>query len=249
MRVIAYIFFMLALGTSAQDKLIFRDGSVRMMYVVSIAADKVYAKTKEGEPAYAIARSDLILIEQASGRRYLFAENGAAGSGKENAPVQEKKNMLGLQPFELFLGRATLVYERLSKNGTVGIVIPLSITYNPVPNATVQVFDSLTTAHLQKVGFITGFDINFYPGKNRKARFYIGLRFRYGTDVFLQNIHGYTLQTQLGWRFSRPGAHISQNLAFGFGFARIQSTNFGSFPEPKQAFGWYSVTYRFSFRW
>jgi hypothetical protein len=247
MKIFALILLLCGLEISAQDKVFFRDGTVREMQVISVTDDKVFVRENEGAVAYSLLKSDILLIDQASGRRYIFSEKGPLK--RESSSSSVKRLVLGVQPFEALWGRATVVYEHMFLDGKVGVALPLSITYNTVKNPDYLIVDSVWAAGLKKVSFITGLDVNFYVGKKENRKFFIGPRFRYGTDITLENIEGFTLQSQLGWRFAKESGRVCQHLAFGFGFARILSTSLGPFPEPKQFFGWCSVTYRLSFRW
>ena len=249
MRLYVLIFLFCSLGMNSQDKVFFRVGTVRTLQVISVTNDRVFVKDSEGSAPYSIPRSELLLIDQASGRRFIFATTKNSGENKTSKVSAERRQAVGVQPFEAFWGRATFVYEHIFLNGKVGVALPLSITYNPVRNPGYEVVDSVWASSLKKVGFITGLDLNFYVGKKTSPKFFIGPRFRYGTDILLQNIEGFTFQSQLGWRFGKEKSRICQHLALGFGFARVLATSLGPFPESKQAFGWYSATYRFSFRW
>lgn len=190
------------------------------------------------------------MAENYKGIRYIFAKEPDKIQEPVAEKVQVKRNALGIQPFGIFTGRATLVYERFTADDRIGFVFPLSLTFDPSGWIYNSRGDSSLNSikRMRGVGFIGGADVNFYFTKNDPA-FFIGPRFRYGTDVFLLGIEAYTLQTQIGFRFGNPGSAFIQHLSLGFGFARILSSPGSRQINSKESYGWYSINYRLGIRW
>jgi hypothetical protein len=245
MRGMFIIAFLGSLLLKGQDKMFFRDGTVRTVTVVSVNDDQVYFREADQNGVQKIRKELLLMIEHQDSRTHVFAKPAP----QSTLAVTGRRNMMGIQPFGLITGRATVAYERLSADERIGVVLPFTLTFNPRYGTYETVLDSSLTAGRNEVGFITGIDVNFYLGKKKRSRFFLGPRFRYGTDVFLQKIEGYTLQTQLGWRFGPDEGRLAQHLTFGFGFVKVLSTILGPFPFPARSFGWFSAGYRVSFRW
>ncbi len=233
----------------AQDKLIYKNGGVRKGQLISVSKELVYFRQSDSSATEQILRSDLLLAETAEGTRYIFAPGGEPD--KKTDPSKMRRNSLTVQPLGIFVGRATFVYERLSDDEKIGFAVPLSLTFDPFGPIYQTGIDTGFAAirRITGVNFITGMDVNFYLSKKEFSRFFIGPRFRYGTDVFLREVEAYTLQTQMGWRFGRSSEKIVQTLAMGFGFVKIVSSPQGTLLDPRQAYGWFSFTYRAGFSW
>jgi hypothetical protein len=250
MRLLALIFLFLLLDVKAQDKIFFREGKSKEVILISIGKELVYYKDSISGPARSVQKNKLVMIEDHKGQRYIYAPVEDQTGKRVGGAGQIHRNILGCQPFALIFGRATLVYERLNEKGNIGYVIPFSLTFDPYGSSQKQRID--TTAGANRVigiNFIIGADINFYLGQNDRSRFFIGPRFRYGTDVFLRNIEGYSYQTQIGWKFHNPGGIIVQHFSMGFGFVKLLSTPSGAIIDPRQAYAWYSINYRVGFNW
>jgi hypothetical protein len=181
-----------------------------------------------------------LLLENRRGIRYLFAAAVTTTQTQIRKPEKIQKHAIGIQPFGLFTGRATLAYEHFTADGKIGIVIPLSITFDPIGVFYNSQIDTSANApkRISGVNFISGLDVNFYVGKSEPTKFFIGPRFRYGTDVFLRNIEAFSLQTQVGWRIGSINSTFIQHISLGFGFARILES-------PGSAI----VNYRLGIRW
>jgi hypothetical protein len=148
-------------------------------------------------------------------------------------------------------GRATIVYERFTKDNKVGFVFPLSLTFDPIGTLYNSRIDTSMNSvkRIKGVNFIGGMDVNFYIGKNEHTKFFVGPRIRYGTDMFLRGIEAYSIQTQFGWKIGNPAKASIQHLSFGFGLVRILSSPAGALISPKQSYGWYSLNYRVGIKW
>ena len=251
MRFITYIFIIWSVALKAQDKLYFKNGTLKKCYLITVAKDKVYYKNHDtSATAFQANKSELLVLETYNGIRYLFANTENVTAIKTDT-IKLKQNNFGLQPLNFLLGRVTFNYERLTKDNKIGLMIPLSITFNPFESIYKSVADSVRQNFNQKSGtnIISGFDVNFYLGKKQNSKFYLGPRFRYGTDLFLFNIEGYSLQTQFGYKFQSPKHNFTQHLSVGFGFLRIVSLPFTNNVNSKQAYTWYSINYRVGIKW
>lgn len=246
-----FIFLFLCVISRAQDKLIFTDGRMETGILVTITKDKVHFKKTDTSAIQIIKKSDLILLENKRGIRYLFTAATNSIQPEKPKPTKVTRHSIGIQPFGLFTGRATAAYEHYTPNGKVGFVIPLSITFDPIGVFYNSQIDTSANApkRISGINFISGLDVNFYLGKGETSKFFIGPRFRYGTDVFLRNIEAYSLQTQLGWRIGSNKSLVIQHFSLGFGFARILESPGSTIINNKNYYGWYSINYRIGVRW
>lgn len=250
MRLLFIIFLFCGVTCYSQDdKVILKTGQKKQGKVVSMGNDFIYFRDSSSN-MIKISKADILLVEKYDGKVFLFGKKILEDTSSKKTKVYH--HSFGLQPFNILLGRITGSYEYLNKSGNVGVMIPLSVTFDPVGVIYNQAQDSSsqsTDQHLDGVNFIGGADINFYIGKNDFEGLYVGPRIRYGVDMFLRNIEAYSVQTQIGWRLNDPEDRITQHLSVGFGFARILSSAAGNRISPKQSYAWGSINYRIGFNW
>lgn len=242
----------MSFGMSAQDKLFFSNGLVKTGIVVSIAKEVVYFRSTDTSAMQEINKKELVMVENYRGVRYLFSTKEKASLSNSTAVTSvQKRNFLGMQPMAILVGRFTVVYERLNKTGSIGLVIPFSLTFDPFGSLYRSRIDTSrnVSRRISGINYITGVDLNFYLGKTEHFKFFLGPRIRYGTDQFLRGAEGYSIQTQFGWQFGKPDSKLIQHFSMGFGFVRILSSPLGLLIDPKQSYGWYSINYRVSIPW
>ncbi|MEO6426951.1 MAG: hypothetical protein ABIP40_16155 [Bacteroidia bacterium] len=198
-----------------------------------------------------IPKNILLLVENYKGDVFIFSEEKKNISGDTIKLPSLKRNIFGVQPFAIFFGRGTFVYERMTKDDKIGFVFPLSITFDPSGKLYKSQIDTSQNSikRLTGVNFIGGMDVNFYVGRKYYSKFFLGPRIRYGTDMFLRGIEAYSIQTQFGWKLGDPEKRFVQHFSLGFGFVRILSSPAGTLISPKQSFGWYSINYRAGIKW
>jgi hypothetical protein len=250
-KIYILIIFFVSLGLNAQDKLYFKNGEIKKGYIVSIGQNNVFFKNSDTSlKTQNFPKSELLLIENYKGDVFIFSETKKIETEKNETPLF-KRNTIGVQPFAILFGRATVVYERFSKDNKVGFVFPLSLTFDPIGTLYNSKIDTSKNSvrRLHGINFIGGMDVNFYIGRRDNSKFFLGPRIRYGTDMFLRGIEAYSIQTQLGWRFGDPTKVMVQHLSFGFGLVRILSSPAGALISPKQSYGWFSVNYRVGIKW
>jgi hypothetical protein len=248
LRVFLIYFLLNALTMAAQDKLYFTNGTVRSGTFVSMNEEKVFFRVTADGPVDQFLKSDLIVVSKSDGTNLIFGKKQAAAAPNGGSSTFFRNNF-SILPLELLVGRATITYERLSKTGDIGLVLPLSLTFDPMGFQNGTIDTSNIRPRVRGIAFITGADVNFYVGRKDAATFFIGPRFRYGTDMFLGEIEAITLQTQFGWRLGDSDSRLTQNLSFGYGFARIITAPQGSRLSNKKFYGWYSINYRFGISW
>ncbi len=243
------ILFLCCAVLTAQDRLFFNNGTVRSGTVVSVGKDVLYFKNTDTAAAQLIKKSDLLLFENYRGVRYLFGRDDSPGArmpgDRAGTAKRKHQNSLSVQPFGLFMGRATLRYEHISDDGKIGIAIPLSLSFNPYPQ--LQKVDTVIFTPKAGVNVIGGVDLNFYVGMDNGSQLFIGPRFRFGTDVLLFDTEGYSLQTQVGWKFEDEQGRLVQHLSVGFGFLKILSSS--ALIVNQRTFGCYSVNYAIGLKW
>lgn len=250
MQRLLWIFILLSSMLSAQDKLVFRNGTSRNGIISTVTKDYVFFKKNDTAAVEKVRKSKLIFMEDYRGTRYVFSENDTSsttsrGNTKDPLPL---RNSISIQPLALLFGRLNLSYEHLSKDGKLGIVIPLILTYDP-SFGNLFTFDSTNSyTRVKGVSYITGLDLNYYFGKSDGFKLFAGPRIRYGTDVAFYNTEAYTIQTQIGMKLGRSKSRVVQHLSIGYGFIRILSSN-ALRSDSKQSLMWYSLNYRLGVKW
>ncbi len=248
MRFLFFIFLIPCFGGLAQDKVFLKNGKSLNGIVVSVSNEIVYFRLNDTSALQQFKKEDVLLIDAARGNRYIFGKESARKEKGSLAPQNIKRNSLGMQPVDIFTGRITFVYERLNSSGNIGVAFPLSLTFDPV-GGLIKQDSSLFIERIPGVKFITGLDVLFYIVEKENSRLFIGPRIRYGTDMFLGNLEGYTIQTQIGYRFGKTDRKFSQHLSAGFGVAGILTPPAGAMVQSGQFFSWFSINYRLAFNW
>jgi len=268
----------------SQDKLFLKNGTVQFCKILALSENTItYRDTIEGAQLITVPKSTVVIAEYKSGAIYIFGNEITKQQTFAVAPnesreerklrkinewkVKEEKlgnNIIGFYLPELAVGRFTISYERLFSGKSMGIKIPLSLTFNPAITRTSQSSSSssssssngsTTNSSTQSaydsragVGFITGVDVNYYYDLQPELKYYFGPRVRYGTDMMLGAIEGLTVQLQNGIFRSR-GERFTSTLGFGVGFFKLSEkyVNYSGY-DPKQVYPWASFTWRLGFR-
>ncbi len=285
----------------AQDKVFLRDGKIISCKIVAISEKTIsYRDTSINANLVTLSKNEVLLTEYQSGTIYMFNKVQAPELGKENNATsfssmpdmnetreqrKERKmnewkkeeallpnGILGFYIPEIAFGRLTISYERLIANKSMGIKIPLSLTYDGLgflaenssntntsstntntsgTNTNTSNNNNTNSTPVKRnrgTGFITGIDINYYHDLKPKLKYYFGPRIRYGTDMTLGGIEGLTFQLQNGI-FKSNGKKMTSTLGFGVGFFKLSAkyANRGAF-DTKQVYPWASFTWRLGFR-
>ncbi len=262
----------------AQDNLFLRNDSIINCKIVSIFGSTINYKLLNQKELLRIPKSKVILVEYQNGKIYFFSsgideeetdslpyiETDAARKARELEEFKNKEltypnNFVGFYPTQLLLGRFTMSYERLFSNKSIGVNVPLSITFNPgnalrfMATGSTSSSNTNTTSSNNEpppsgIGFIGGLDINYYYDLEPETKYYFGPRIRYGTDILLGSIEGMTFQIQNGIMLT-SGKNFATNVGFGVGFFKL-SAKYANFPgySSKQVYPWMSITWRTCYR-
>lgn len=242
---------------NAQDKIIFRNGKVSHGKIITLS-EKYLIYTDTANPLRTIQKdlSTIALIEKADSNIFLFSDNSLKPRKQwENEPDSTMErwrnteanlgnNLVGLQPFNWIWGRITINYERLILDKRIGLMLPLSLTFDPYPKSNSIIQQSAFRNNLRNsTNWIYGADINFYFTSRPFQKFFVGPRFRYGTDI-LTGVSGSTFQFQFGWMKGSKKQRLMHHTSMGFGI--LKTVNIISLND--HFFSWFSVNYRISWR-
>lgn len=284
---------LLSVNSYAQDKLILKNSTQLLCKIVAISENTIsYKDTLPDSKMVTISKTEVLIAEYKNGGIYIFGTEKSekkedlsvvqpteTREQRKERKLQEWKkqeatlsdNILGFYIPELALGRFTVSFERLFSGKSMGIVIPLSLTYNPfgaldrssssssssssysssstnTNSSSNSSSNSNTTNRATGVGFIGGIDINYYHDLKPELKYYFGPRIRYGTDIMLGGLEGLTFQLQNGIFRSR-GEKFTSTFGIGVGFFKL-SQKYSRYPgyDPKQVYPWGSITWRLGFR-
>lgn len=299
-HIVLLVLLFVSLISLAQDKVFLRSGKTITCKIVAISEKTIsYKDTLANSPLVTVSKNEVLLTEYQSGTIYMFGKEEAEPM-VENKSVafanlpeinetreqraerkmnewKEKEDLLpnGILGFyipDFVFGRFTVSYERLLSNKSIGIKIPLSLTYDGIGflaenssntnssssntnssssysnNSSSSTTNNSAVKRNHGTGIITGIDVNYYHDLKPQLKYYFGPRLRYGTDMTLGGIEGLTFQIQNGI-FKSSGKKMTSTLGFGVGFFKLSAkyANRGSL-DTKQVYPWASFTWRLGFR-
>ena len=288
----------------AQDKVFLRNGKIIPCKIMAISENTIsYQDTIPNSALITLPKNDILMTEYGKTETvYLFSKEQPAFVVQNNTTTfssmpemnetreqrkarlmkewKEKEALLpnGILGFyipDFVFGRFTVSYERLLANKSVGIKIPLSLTYDGLgalaefssnssnSSSTTKNSSSTNTntsnnnntnsnnAPVKRnigTGIISGIDINYYHDLKPQLKYFFGPRVRYGTDMTLGGIEGLTFQLQNGI-FKSSGKRMTSTVVVGVGFFKLSEKYAGRGGlDTKQVYPWASFTWRLGFR-
>jgi len=266
----------------AQDKLFFRNGTTVICKISAISENTItYKDTLANSLANTVSKKEILIAEFKTGQIYIFGsiekplntnidltfETREQRKERKMKEWQEKEQqlpngILGFYPVQIIAGRFTVSYERLFANKTMGVTVPVSLTYDMLsvlnalstPSASSTGTSSSTTTNPSTqptqsgVGIISGIDLNYYHDLKPQLKYFFGPRFRYGSAMTFGGIEYLSFQIQNGIMKS-SGKKLTNTLSIGVGFFKL-SEKYANYPgyEPNQVYPTCSVTWRLGFR-
>ena len=266
----------------AQDKLFFRNGTTVICKISAISENTItYKDTLVNSLANTVSKKEILIAEFKTGQIYIFGsiekplntnidltfETREQRKERKMKEWQEKEQqlpngILGFYPVQIIAGRFTVSYERLFANKTMGVTVPVSLTYDmlsvlnalstPSSSSTGTSSSSTTNPSNQPsrsgVGIISGIDLNYYHDLKPQLKYFFGPRFRYGSAMTFGGIEYLSFQIQNGIMKS-SGKKLTNTLSIGVGFFKL-SEKYANYPgyEPNQVYPTCSVTWRLGFR-
>ena len=304
-HIIFWILLFATVNAVAQDKVFLRNGKVIPCKIIAISEKTIsYQDTIANSVLITLPKNDVLMTEYGKSETvYLFGKEQPSftvvnssttfstipqqNETREQRQARKMKEwkekealmpngILGFYIVDFAFGRFTVSYERLLANKSVGITVPLSLTYDGLgalaelssnssnasntntnssstsTNSSSSSNNNSTTNSPVKrnvgTGIITGVDINYYHDLKPQLKYFFGPRVRYGTDMTLGGIEGLTFQLQNGILKS-SGKRFTSTIALGVGFFKLSAkyAGRGGF-DSKQVYPWASFTWRLGFR-
>ncbi len=217
-KIITITLFLLVCSLNAQDKIYFNDGTSIETKVLIVSESYVQYKKFDNQsgPTFEIGLSKINMIIYENGSHQMFKEDTI--SKKSNSDF--RKNRINLDLLAIGEnGPTSISYERINKEGSLGIEIPFSAYFNSEGVS----------------GLTIGTNLKFYTSKSGKG-FYIGPSL--GLGVFEWYDGGYYedysssefstfLGLKLGYQFQISdlfGINLAGN---GGGISNFEDLDFG----------------------
>ncbi len=304
LHIIFWMLLFVSLTAMSQDKVFLRNGKTISCKIIAISEKTIsYRDTVQNSTIITLPKNDILITEYGKSETvYMYSKEIPSFTVQNNTTVfssmpemnetreqrqarkmkewKEKEalmpnGILGFYIVDLVFGRLTVSYERLVANKSIGIKIPVSLTYDGLgalaefssnnnnasntntsssssgTNTNSNNSSSTNTAPVKRnvgTGIITGVDINYYHDLKPQLKYFFGPRVRYGTDMTLGGIEGLSFQLQNGI-FKSSGKKMTSTLALGVGFFKLSEkyAGRGGF-DTKQVYPWASFTWRLGFR-
>ncbi len=223
LKKIVAVLFISALSYNAysQDILFKKDGTKDTVIVKEVnSIEVVYKKYRRPDgPTYRIYKSKLLLIEYADGTIEVYNKKNTSATIKtdESSLKEEKlkaelgRSILSLNYLNIINGNAHLGYERITKEGNLGIKLSINLNIDNTEDGILK----------YQRDFTTGLDLNFYPTGQGKIKYFFGPSFRVGTvsERFNSDIRGSVIDyyRYLGLFFNN-GFNIQPTTKLNIGF-------------------------------
>lgn len=173
-----FCFWLVVVGTYAQDIITRTDGAVIRAQVLEIKPGQVNFRMYQQPDTlvYQISVQDVQSITMADGTTRTFNQPGAQTGKKSiafNYETQFGRNMLWFYPLDLLFTNFTMAYERVLASGKISFRIPLvlglgsDLEYND--------YYDFRKSNL----FGTGLEVNFFPYGQGKLQYYLGPSIHY----------------------------------------------------------------------
>jgi len=216
------ILLFFALGASSQDLLYFTNGNILKAVDTEQTYDSISFRIfNSSSQQYTIDKSELVKMITETGEVIEFS-----GIYIDPANTEFSKNIISFNTLGVPMGRFTMGYQILSKDGKVGVEFPVSIgllneSYtDPLP----EIFD----VELYSL-FYSGITVNWYPMGQRKVNYVLGPSLRLGVgknnDYYCYNCGEYNVDRQFFYTkllinnglVLMPSKHFSMSLIFSLG--------------------------------
>jgi hypothetical protein len=243
-----------------QDILFMRNGGTDTVKVQEITPTEiVFKKFKRlNGPLYRINKADVVLIEFEDGTVEAvdappekITPQEEAARKKEAFAKSLGRHIITINYMNLFVGNLYGGYERISADGVIGLKLTLNYHIKSI-DTDILGYDR---------DFTTGLDLNFYPTKQGKVKYFLGPGLRVGKwsdnfTFFSGGFGGPGPQNQSYTAFSfyfnngfiiQPTANFFMGFQGGFGIAflkLINNVDRSYFSEPDGIFA-FNMGYRF----
>lgn len=207
--------------SNSQDLLYFSNGNMLKITNFKQSPDSVNFNIYNSSTyqVYYINKNELVKVIAESGDITEFSGNYISDNNKDF-----NSNIVSINVLTIPMGRFTMLYQFINKNGTVGYEIPVSIGF--APNAYTDPLPEIFDIEFYSL-FYTGLTINLYPMGQRKVNYFLGPSFRigFGQEEYW-DYYNYSEYNEQGY-YSKflinnglmltPNEHFSMSFVFSLG--------------------------------
>ena len=188
-RFLLLFLFLSPLTSMAQDVLFKTDGSKEEVKMLEISSTEVRFKkfSNLDGPVYVLPRTETVMVIYENGVHEVLSVKetvatptpGYSGSRRnygsrdpqllDETPYQKKRNLVGINYFNLLFQDVTIHYERIILDGKFGVKVPLDIGFGT------QLFAPSNNV------ISSGLHLHFYPNGQGKVRYYTGPAVKFGS--------------------------------------------------------------------
>ncbi len=238
MRAIFYILISIASiqFANAQDSLFLRNDSIYLVRIVEINISQLKYKLFEFPDGftYVISKDDVRRVVYETGVEKEFKYEGLVETKQLEVlpkPFAYKfgRNFIALNAIDFFSGQVTIWYEHRFLSEVVGVKVPLSFAISGKERAT------------QAKSLGTGLGINFYPYRQGKKGFLIGMTYyvnirKYSFNYYSNYYYKYRNSPNIYSGFSvNTGLYFLSGKHFKISTSFVMGT--GGFVQPIYLFG------------
>lgn len=241
-----YLFFFIMYSLTIvgqEDKLFLSDNTVFKCRFISFENNYVYYKLNDTSFVNKISRDKVVKI-QTEKKSILLASY----KNKDSITAQNFfTRRMYLNPFSFFSGNISIAYEQYFNGNNCSLFIPFTLLYDHTKQLQ---RDTLTFHPLNrnKIDFKLAIALNLYLGNKENRKFYIGPRLQYGSYLIWQDIQGWAIQAQTGWKIRSPLKRFNHNICVSYGFGKPINTD--NFNVPKnRTYGVIGFDYYIGFGW
>ena len=160
----------------AQDVIYKYDGSKIQAKVLEVSPATIKYKnfTNLDGPDYVLNKDEVVMIVYKNGEVDVISKQSSVQRAKSDSLTTNfGRHFISVNMFDILFSNFTVSYEWFSKNGYLGIKIPLSVNLNkPLVANTDDSFDPFQF-NLNKI-ISAGVDLNIYPKAQGRVKYFVG---------------------------------------------------------------------------
>lgn len=173
----------------AQDTIYFINGTVAHCKVLSIVRNEINYMNNDTKVDVTVKKNEVGLIVYPNGYKEKYNFNRLRGGLKILYPVNSDfKNTISIDFFEIAFKNVSFSYERFFNQGRFGIKIPISFGFGSRPNPNYYSHKAeVNIDYLYNRIWGAGLEFNFYPLRQSKYNYYLGIEGNVGAFNYFTN--------------------------------------------------------------
>jgi len=223
-----------AISSFSQDIIYTTNGDKTEVKILEIKPGEIrYKKHSNPDgPDYVASKSDVLLITYSNGTFESFGARSTVVNEVQPLTTTYGKNYIAYNTFDLILTNITFSYERTIAKGLLGIRVPVKVGFGNT-----NVYGSWYNNSNISSGTImaTGLDINIYPNRQGRMRYFIApsflvTSFNYTTNDYDNYYNSY--ETKMGIQYAilvkhgllmQITPHFNMSCVIGLGLSQNET--------------------------